>query len=106
MKDATGKKQKVEFSLQTIQNNAVTRKQLEGFIEEIVLSKGKIKMEQEALKDIFNEAKDSLGIPRKTLNRLVKENMNPGSIEADLREIEEAQGIAESIESHQAQFQP
>ena len=76
------KKAKVEFSLDGLINNTVTRKQLEGFIEELVLCKGKIKQEREAISDIVKEAKDSLGIPGKILNGLVNERLNPGSIDA------------------------
>jgi len=98
VKDATGKKTKVEFSLATIQGNTTTRKQLEGFIEELVLCHGKVKTEKESIKDILSEAKDSLGIPSKILNKLVKENMAPGSIAADMHSLEEAQAISEAIE--------
>lgn len=100
MKDATGKKvKKVEFSLQTIQGNAVTRKQLESFIEDIVVSKQKMKSEQEAVKDLVNEAKESLGIPGKILNKLVKERMSPGSIDADIRDLEQVKDLSEVIEN-------
>jgi uncharacterized protein (UPF0335 family) len=98
VKDATGKKTKVEFSLATIQSNTATRKQLEGFVEELVLCHEKIKSEKEAIKDIMSEAKDSLGIPSKILGKLVKENMAPGTIEADIHTLEEAQAISEAID--------
>jgi uncharacterized protein (UPF0335 family) len=78
------RKAKVEFSLETLINNPVTKRQLEGFIEEVVLCRGKIKMEKEAISDIVKEAKDALGIPGKILNGLVNEKMNPGSIDARL----------------------
>ena len=98
MKDQK-KSKKVEFSLETIQNNAVTRKQLEGFIEEVVISKQKMKHEQEAIKDIMNEAKESLGVPGKILNKLVKERMSPGSIDADIRDrIRELSNMAAELE--------
>lgn len=90
---------KVEFSLDSIQNNPVTRKSLEGFIEELVLCKRKIKTEQESIKDIRTEAKDSLGIPSKILLKLVRENMEPGSLEAEAHVIEEVQALAEAIEN-------
>ena len=104
MKDATGKKLKVEFSLNTIQNNTVSRKQLEGFISEVVLCRGRIKSEQEAIKDIMGEAKDRLSIPGKILNKLVKENMNPGTIEAEVHDLEAVQQISEAIETAHANF--
>lgn len=91
------KKAKVEFSLDSLVNNQVTRKQLEGFIEELVLCKGKIKQEREAISDIVKEAKDSLGIPGKILNGLVNERMNPGSIDAKQHEIEEISDIADGL---------
>jgi uncharacterized protein (UPF0335 family) len=94
MKDATGKKTKIQFSLDTIVNNPVTKSQLEGFIEEILLHKGHIKTHQLGVKDIMSEAKDSLGIPGKILNGLVNEKMNPGSIDAKQHEIEEISDFA------------
>jgi len=92
------KPSKVEFSLETIRNNSVTRKQLEGFVDEVVLCMQKIKSEQEAIKDIRTEAKEQLGIPGKVLGRLVRERMQAGSIEAEIAELEEAQALADVIE--------
>lgn len=99
MKPQKQKKAKVEFSLDSVQNNPVLRKQLEGFIAEVVLCKRKISQEQEAVKDIHNEAKDSMGVPGKVLMRLVRENMQPGTTEADIHELEAVQDIAEAIEN-------
>ena len=90
-------KAKVEFSLETIKQNPTTKKQLEGFIAEVVICKRKIKDEREAIRDITVEAKDSLGIPGKVLNRLVKENMDPGSLEAEASELETVQSISEAL---------
>lgn len=94
------RKKKVEFSLETIQNNPVTRKQLEGFVEEVVLAKIKVKAEQEAISDIRGEAQDSLGIPGKILMKLVRENMQAGTIEAEIHELEQVQAISQAIENH------
>jgi len=91
------KKQKVEFSLETITNNPVTKKQLEGFIEEIQLHRGHIKTHQDGIKDILGEAKDAIGIPPKFLNGLVNEVMNPGSIDAKQHEIEELSDLAAGL---------
>jgi uncharacterized protein (UPF0335 family) len=88
---------KPEFSLAALLSNSVQKKQVEGFIEELVLCRGKIQQEKEAIKDIMGEAKDSLGIPGKILNGLVNERMNPGSIDAKQHEIEEINGIAEGL---------
>jgi len=91
------RKGKVEFSLETLLGNPVTKKQLEGFVEEVVICRDKIKREREAIKDITGEAKDSLGIPGKTLNGIVNERMNPGSIEAKQHDLEEISGLAEGL---------
>lgn len=94
-----------QFSLDVIQKDSMKKKQLDGFIEEVILSQDKIKREKEALRDIFTEAKDSLGIPRKVLNKLVKERTDPGTIEAEARDLEEIQQIAEVLDPPaQAQF--
>lgn len=91
------RKAKVEFNIDTIINNPVTKRQLEGFIEELVLCEQKISSEREAVKDIRNEAKDSMGIPGKLLGKLVRERMNPGSIDQAVHDIEEAQTAAERL---------
>jgi len=91
MKD---KKTKVQFSLDSILNNPVSKRSLEGFVEELVLCHTKIKSDKEAIKDIVNEAKDSLGIPGKILNGIVNEKMNPGSIDEKQHDIEEISDFA------------
>ena len=62
MKDK--KPKKVEFSLETIQNNPVTRKQLEGFIEEVALSIGKVKTEQDSAGAAFTKTDESHTVSR------------------------------------------
>lgn len=89
---------KVEFSLSTLQANPVQMKQLEGFIEEIALCKGKIKTEQESIGDIRSEAKDSLGIPGKILMKLVREHMSVGTIESEMNDLELVQTLSHAIE--------
>ncbi len=44
---------------------------LKGFIEEGVLAKKRIAKEQEALRDIKNEAKERFNIPAKVFNKAV-----------------------------------
>ena len=85
---------KAEFSLDSITNNPVTKQQLEGFIEEIKLHRGEINKAKEAIKDIHNEAKDSLGIPGKILSGLVAELMEPGTLDQRAHELEEISDIA------------
>lgn len=89
---------KVEFSLSAIKANPGQMKNLEGYIEEIVLWKGKIKTAQGGIGDIRNEAKDTLGIPGKILMKLVRENMSEGSIESEMNELELVQSISQAIE--------
>lgn len=91
------KPKKPEFSLQGILGNEVTKKQLLGFIEEIVISEGKIKSEREAIKDIKGEAETALGVPSNVLSELVRERLDQGSIEAKIKKLEEAHDIAVGI---------
>jgi len=93
------KSKKVEFSLDQIQNNPATKSQLKGFIEEVVLVQRQMKTAKESLKDIVDQAKESLGMPPKVLMKLAKENMDPGVIEAEVHELEEIQAVAEAMES-------
>ena len=91
------KPKKPEFSLQGILTNDVTKKQLLGFIEEIVIAEGKIKGEREAIKDIKGEAETALGVPSNMLNELVRERLDQGSIEAKIKKLEETKDIAVGI---------
>ena len=86
-----------QFSLVGIINNPVTKRQLEGFLEEIVICRVKVKEQRGAIKDIIIEAKDSLGIPGKILNGLANEKMNPGTIDQKQHEIEEISDFATSL---------
>lgn len=85
---------KAEFSLSTVLANEATKKQLLGFIEEIVLCEGKIKSEREAIKDIKGEAEASLAIPSNVLSELVRERLDNGSIDAKIKKLEEAKDLA------------
>lgn len=88
------KPKKPEFSLEGILNNEVTKKQLLGFIEEIVICEEKIKNEREAIKDIKGEADQSLGIPSSILAKLVRERLDQGVIAGEIKMLEEVQGLA------------
>lgn len=62
---------KQDFSIETILKNPVDSRMLKGFIDEAIISKTKIQLENSALADIRTEAKDKLGIPPGTFNHLV-----------------------------------
>ena len=94
MSEDAAKKQKPEFNLDTVVNNPVTKKQLLGFIEEIVLHEEHIKSEREAIKDIKGEAEQQLGIPSATLGDLVRERLDNGSIDAKIKKLEESRDLA------------
>jgi len=94
MKD---KSNKVQFNLDSIINNPVSKRQLEGFLEEVVLCRGKIKNERTAIRDILIEAKDSLGIPGKILNGLANEKMNPGSIDQKQHDLDDIDTFATGL---------
>jgi hypothetical protein len=80
---------KTEFSLETILSNPVDSKTLKGFIDEALLAKGKVRMENEAIADIRNEAKDKLNIPPGLFNYLVKSQFSD-SLKADGEKVEQA----------------
>jgi Ni,Fe-hydrogenase maturation factor len=82
------------FNLDTIVNNPVTKKQLESFIEEIVLHRSKMKTHQLGIKDILVDAKNSIGIPPRVLNGLIAEKINPGTIDQQQHDIEEISDLA------------
>jgi hypothetical protein len=81
------KQAKTEFSIETILSNPVDSRTLKGFIDESIISKTKVKMENESLADIRNEAKDKLGIPPGLFNQLVRTKFNE-SLKADREKME------------------
>lgn len=91
------KTKKAEFSLSGVLANEVTKKQLLGFIEELILCEGKIKQEREAIKDIKGEAETALAIPSNILSELVRERLDNGSIEAKIKKLEEVKDLAIGI---------
>lgn len=91
------KKVKPEFSIDKVLNDETLMKQLEGFIEEFILVQEKINQEKEAAKDIKNEAKDSMGIPPKTLLKLVRLKTGQSSIEGAEKELEELRQLIEAL---------
>lgn len=91
------KRQKVEFSLSTVLANTTTRRQIEGFIDEIIIHKYAQRTAAESVRDIVGEAKDALGIPGKILMKLVREKMDPGQMEQQMEELEEAIKLSDGL---------
>lgn len=78
---------KNDFSIETILSNPVDSRALKGFIDEAIIAKQKVKLENEGLADIRNEAKDKLGIPPGLFNHLVKTKFNE-SLKAEREKME------------------
>lgn len=91
------KKAKPEFSIDRVLNDDNLKKQLEGFIEEVILSQEKLNQEKEALKDIRNEAKDSMGISPKMLMKLVRLKSGQSSLEGAEKELEDLRQLLEAM---------
>lgn len=93
------KQNKPEFDLNTALNDPAVKTQIKGFVEEI----GKLRLQQksagDAMKDINTEAKDSLGIPGKILNKLVREWLTEGTIDGEIHQLEEAKLLAEALKN-------
>jgi hypothetical protein len=90
--DSTG--QKIEFSLSGVLANEAQKKQLLGFIEEIVLWEQKIEEAKAGIKDIKGEAKDALDIPTTTLNELIRERLDNGSLDEKIKKLEGVKDLA------------
>ena len=91
---------KTEFSLESITSNEVAKKRLLGFIEEAALCRRKIKTENEALKDIRNEARDSINIPPKVFNKLLRLQMeNENTIEKEMEDLEKIGCLNDMLEA-------
>jgi uncharacterized protein (UPF0335 family) len=90
---------KTEFSIESITSNETAKKRLLGFIEEAILANRKIKTEQETLKDIRNEAKDSIGIPPKVFNKLLRLQLEGASLDQEMEELEKIGCLNEMLEA-------
>jgi hypothetical protein len=90
---------KTEFSIESITSNETAKKRLLGFIAEAILAKRKIKTEQETLKDIRNEAKDSIGIPPKVFNKLLRLQLEGASLDQEMEELEKIGCLNEMLEA-------
>jgi hypothetical protein len=86
-----------QFSLEAVFNNLDKRKKLEGFIQELAQEHNEIRTHKDAIADIRTNANDTLGIPAKVLNKLVKEHLKPGVIDAEAKEIEEIKDISDAL---------
>ena len=82
----------VGLSLKTDQD----KKALKGFIDEAVNAKIRIKMENEAIRDIRNEAKEKLGISGKTFNRTVGAIFKD-SITKEKQDYDEFETVVETL---------
>lgn len=91
------KSSKPEFNIDAIVNNPVTKQQLLAFVEELGLAQSEIDKAKNAMKDITEEAKTSLGIPGKVLNKLLREKLDPGALEGEIHELDEVQAVAEVL---------
>jgi len=91
------KKSKPEFSIDKVLNDDGLKKQLEGFLEEAILVLDKIATEKESLKDIRVSAQDSMGIPPKTLMKLVRLKTGQSSLEGAEKELEDLRLLLEAL---------
>lgn len=65
------KQKKPDFNIETILKNPVDARMLKCLIDTALISKTKIELENAAIADQRNEAKDKLGMPPGTFNHLV-----------------------------------
>jgi 3-deoxy-D-arabino-heptulosonate 7-phosphate (DAHP) synthase len=86
-----------QFSIATIVGNETTKKQLRGYIEEIVGHKNAIKNAMTDIKLIKDTAKDTLGIPGKTLGQMVKEYLDDGVLDDQIEQLEEAKTLTDGV---------
>jgi hypothetical protein len=90
------KQSKPEFNLDSILNNPVDSKTLQGFIDEAVLCREAKKSQNEAEADIRNEARDKLGIPPAMFNFLVKTRF-ADSLKTDKDKVEAGETVMEKL---------
>jgi len=91
------KKSKPEFSIDNVLNDDDLKKQLEGFLEEAILVQQEISKQKEMVKDIKNEAKDSMGIAPKMLMKLVRLKMGQLSLDGAEKELEDLRLLLDAL---------
>lgn len=85
------------FNLDDVFNNLTKRKQLEGYIASVVDLQKQIKKLKSEIADQRNDANAELGIPGKVLNRLVKEELKPGTLEAETKELSDVKDVSDAL---------
>ena len=88
-----------EVTLESILNNPVTAKTLDGFIQEINLCQGKIASERVAIKDILAEAKDKLGLKSSLVRKLARSYEDPTVADAQSDEWDTVRAAVEKLKS-------
>ena len=91
------KKQRPEFNLNAVLGDPNLKTQVRGFVEEIGKLKEAQKSAGDAIKGIKTEAHDSIGIPGKILNNLVKEWLAEGTIDGEIHMLDEAKVLSDAI---------
>lgn len=91
------KKQKVVFDLNELLNDADKKMQLAGFIDEYGIAIEQVKGKQLDIKNIRDEAKESLGLPPKVLLKLVKEHQERGFLDAEIKGLEDIKTLSDAV---------
>jgi uncharacterized protein (UPF0335 family) len=88
-----------ETTLDTILNNPVDKKILDGFIQEINLHQSKIRTERADIKDILDEAKSKLGLKGSIVRKLAKAYEDPAIAAEQSGEWESISFAIDSLKS-------
>ena len=91
------KKLAPEFSIDKVLNDDNLKKQLEGFIEEAILVQTEIATQKDSLKNIRDEAKDSIGITPRMLMKLVRLKTGQSSLEGAEKELEDLRLLLDAL---------
>ncbi len=94
-----GKKAPPVFDMNEIMHDPDKKAQLAGFVDELVEALQKLDGIQHEIKGLRDAAKETLGIPPKRLNRLLKESLEVGYIAGEVRELEETQTLSDAIKT-------
>jgi hypothetical protein len=86
-----------KFDLDDVMNDPDKKMVLAGMVDELSIALEQVKAKQQEVKAIRTEAKDSIGIPPRLLNKLVKEHMEKGTLDGEIKTLEDTKALADAI---------
>lgn len=87
------------FDIDAIMADEKKKAKLDVFVDELVEHNKKIGKIKEDMKIVRDDAKESLGIPPRVLNKFVKAKLSPDKLLSEAKDVENAQHYVGQLDS-------